>query len=111
MGTSLLAGVVPEVVINDPLKTKAKTVAGRTAEVVFDSLTEVAGQKDHYTLTVTVKKLGNQDPNNIDYNWSNSVWQKLELLDAAGKKYSTYGPNAINNNGQSVQLTIQYGNQ
>jgi hypothetical protein len=111
MGIILLSGVVPEVVINDPLKTKAKTIAGRTAEVAFDSFTEVAGQKDHYTLILTVKRLGNQDPNNIDYNWANSVWQKLDVLDGSGKKYSTYGPNAINNNGQSVQLTIQYGNQ
>jgi hypothetical protein len=104
MGIILLAGVLPEIVIADPLKAKNKTVAGRTAEMSFDSLTEANGQ---YTAVITVKKL-NQDPNNIDYNWSNSVWQKVELVDAAGKKYFTYGPNAINNNGQSVQLTIPF---
>lgn len=105
VGIVLLAGIVPEIVIADPLKTKAKTIAGRTVELSFDSMTEANGQ---YTATFTVKKLGQQDPNNIDYNWSNTVWQKVEVLDASGKKYSTYGPNAINNNGVSVQLTIPY---
>jgi len=106
MGIVLLAGIVPEIVINDPMKTKAKTVAGRNVEVSFDSMTEANGQ---YTTTLTVKKLGQVDPNNIDYNWSNTVWQKLELVDAAGKKYHSYGPNQINNNGVSVQLTIPFG--
>lgn len=106
IGIVLLAGVVPEIVIADPLKTKSKTVGGRTVELTYDSMTEANGQ---YTVTFTVKKLGQQDPNNIDYNWSNTVWQKIELLDADGKKYHTYGPNAINNNGVSVQLTVPFG--
>jgi hypothetical protein len=106
MGIVLLAGIVPEVVILDPLKTKAKTIAGRNVEVKFDSMTEAGGQ---YTATVTVKRLDVTDPNNVDYNWSNTVWQKLELVDGVGKKYHSYGPNQINNNGTSVQLTIPFG--
>ena len=109
MGIILLAGVVPEVVIADPLKVKNKKVAGRTAEVTLDSVTEVMGQPGQFTVVVTVSKLGVEDQNNIDYNWSNSIWQKLELVDASGKKYFTYGPNQINNtNGQSVQLTLPF---
>ena len=88
---------------------KAKTIAGRNVEVVLDSFTEVQGQAGSYTATLTIKKLGTQDPNNIDYNWSNSVWQKLEVVDADGKKYHTFGPNVNNNNGVSVQLTIPFG--
>lgn len=104
----LLAGIVPEVVIADPVKTKAKTFRGRNVEVVFDSMTEAGGQ---YTATLTVKRLDVQDPNNIDYNWSNTVWQKLELQDATGKKWNTYGPNQINNNGASVGLVVPFHKQ
>ncbi|MFO0802400.1 MAG: hypothetical protein U0791_04660 [Gemmataceae bacterium] len=109
MGIVLLAGIVPEVVIADPMKTKMKTIRGRNVEVVFDSMTEAGGQ---YTATLTVKRLDVQDQNNIDYNWSNSIWQKIELQDATGKKWNTYGPNQINNNnGLSVQLVIPFNKQ
>ncbi|HXD86497.1 MAG TPA: hypothetical protein VN641_08390 [Urbifossiella sp.] len=107
MGIVLLAGVIPEVVIDNPVKAKKKVVAGRNAEVTFESMTEANGQ---YTVSVAVRKLGNQDPNNVDYNWINTVWQKLELEDAAGKKYHCYGPNQINNqNNLSVSLVMQFG--
>lgn len=108
MGIVLLAGIVPEVVIADPMKVKAKTIRGRNVEVVFDSMTEAGGQ---YTATLTVKRLDVTDPNNIDYNWSNTIWQKIEVYDATGKKWNTYGPNQINNNGLSVQLTIPFNKQ
>ena len=108
MAIVLLSGVVPEVVFVDPMKAKTKTIKGRNVEVTFDSMTEAGGQ---YTATLTLKRLDIQDPNNFDYSWSNSVWQKLELVDSAGKKYHTYGPNQINNNGMSVGLTIMFNKQ
>ena len=108
MGIVLLAGIVPEVVIADPVKTKNKTFRGRNIEVTYDSTAEAGGQ---YTVNLTVKRLDQTDPNNIDYNWSNTVWQKVELHDADGKKYHTYGPNQINNNGASVQLVIPFNKQ
>src|SRR5262249_44947892 len=106
MGIILLAGVVPEIVIADPVKTKSKTVVGRNVELTFDSMTEANGQ---YTVSLTAKKLNHDDPNNIDYNWSNSIWQKLEVMDAKGNKYFSYGPNSTNNNGLSIQMTIPFG--
>jgi hypothetical protein len=106
IGIILLAGIVPEIVIDDPLKVKNKTIGGRTVEVTYDSMTENNGQ---YSTTITFKKLGVVDQNNFDYNWSNSVWQKLELVDAQGRKYNSYGPNSISHNGTTVQITISYG--
>lgn len=105
VGVILLAGVVPEVVVADPLKAKTKTVVGRTVEVTFDSMTEANGQ---YTVNLTVKKLG-ADEQNVDYNWSNTLWQKIEVVDEKGVKFRTYGPQNQNNNGVSVQYTIVYG--
>ncbi len=111
VGVMLLSGTTPEIVVADPLKVKNKTFVGRTTEVDLGSLTEDANNKGHYTLELTARKLGDNDPDRPDYNWSNVVWQKIELVDAAGNQYRTYGPNNFNNNGNSVQMTIPFGNQ
>ncbi len=108
IGIILLSGVTPEIVIADPLKMKAKAFVGRTVEMDFTSLVEDPANKGNYVLDVTLKKLGVSDEDRQDYNWSNTAWSKLELQDAAGNKYQTYGPNNINNNGATVQVTIPY---
>ena len=110
VGIVLLSGTAPEIVVTDPLKLKNKTFVGRTTEMDFGTLTEDANQKGNFVLEVTCKKLGATDPDRgEDYNWSNYVWQKIELVDAAGNKYRTYGPNNINNTGSTVQMTIPFG--
>ncbi len=111
VGIMMLSGTAPEIVIADPLKVAKKTFVGRTTEIEFGSLAEDANNKGHYTLDLTVRKLGENDPNRPDYNWSNVVWQKLELTDAAGNQYRTFGPNNFNNNGNSAQMTLNFGNQ
>ncbi|MDB5312690.1 MAG: repeat protein [Gemmataceae bacterium] len=104
MGIILLAGTVPEVVILDPLKTKNKKIVGRTVEIDFDSLAEQNGQ---YTATLTAKKVGADDQNGIDYNWSNNLWQKLELVDEKGNRYRANWGN-VNNNGMAVHMTVPF---
>jgi hypothetical protein len=113
VGVILLSGTVAEITINDPVKVMNKTFPGRTVEIEFGSFTEIANNKGHYQLELTAKKLGRTDPNpnqqNEDFNWSNSFWQKIEVLDSAGNRYQTFGPSGVDNNGTSVQLTIPYG--
>ena len=83
IGIILLAGTSPDIVIADPLKLKAKTFVGRTIEMDFATLTEDANNKGHYVLDVTMRKVGSSDrPEQPDYNWSNYVWNKIELMDA-----------------------------
>ena len=108
IGIILLSGTSPEITVNDPLKVKSKTYVGRSVELDFGSLVEDKNNKGNYQLEVTAKKLGDNDPNRIDYNWSNYLWNKFELLDADGNQYQTYGPNNFNNNGNSVTMTIAY---
>jgi hypothetical protein len=109
VGIVLLTGTAPEVVVADPLRTKTKTYPGRTVEVDFGSLTEDPNTKGQYVLELTVKRQGVPDPDRDDYHWSNSVWQKIEVQDAAGNKYQTTGPNDVNYNGAAVHLTIPFG--
>jgi hypothetical protein len=111
VGIVLLSGTSPEIVIPDPLKVQKKTFVGRTIEIDFGSLVEDNNNKGQYVLDLTARKLGDNDPNRPDYNWSNTVWQKIELIDAAGNAYRTYGPNNSNNNGNVVSMTIPFGNQ
>jgi hypothetical protein len=107
---NLLSGTVPEIIVTDPLKVTNKTFSGRTLEIEFASLKEVANNKGHYQLELTAKKLGDINPNHGEYfNWINSVWQKVELLDEAGNRYHTFGANSINNNGVTVQISLPFG--
>jgi hypothetical protein len=111
-GVMLLSGTVPEIVVSDPLKVKNKTFTGRSVEIEFGTFTEDANSKGHYSLELTAKKLGPTDPNRgEDFNWMNSVWQKIEVTDANGARYQTNGPSNFNNNGSTVQLTLQFGPQ
>ena len=116
VGVILLSGTVPEVTITDPLKVTKKTFTGRTVEIEFGSFTEVANNKGHYQLELTAKKLGRPEANqfnqfnqNEDFNWSNTFWQKVEVLDSAGNRYHSFGPSGIDNNGTSVTLTVPFG--
>lgn len=109
VGVVLLSGTAPEIVVADPLKAKAKTLVGRTVEMDFGSFAEDPGQKGQYNLDVTLKPLGVTDPDRIDYNWSNNIWSRIEVYDAAGNKYQNYGPNNFNNNGAAVQITVPFG--
>jgi hypothetical protein len=111
IGIVLLAGTSPEIVIAEPLKVQKKTFVGRSIEIDFGSLVEDKNNKGQYVFDLTARKLGDNDPNRPDYNWSNTVWQKIELVDANGNVYRTYGPNNSNNNGNVVTMTIPYGNQ
>src|SRR5581483_11620257 len=109
VGVLLLTGTTPEITVTDPLKVKTKTFTGRSVELEYGSLTEDGNNKGHYVLDVTLKKLGNNDPNRPDYNWADNIWQKIELIDEHGERYRTFGPNNFNNNGTVVQLTVAYG--
>lgn len=110
VGIVMLSGMSPEIVIAEPLKVAKKTFVGRTMEIEFGALTENKNAKGQYTFEVTARKLGDNDPNRPDYNWSNTAWQRFELVDANGSAYRTYGPNNSNNNGTVVTMTIPYGN-
>lgn len=103
---TMLTGTRPEVAVADPLKVKNKKFAGRTAELDIDTCAENNGT---VTVSLTVRRVGG-DPQQQDWNWSNSVWQKLEVQDAKGVKYRNFGPNQQNNTGNSVTLTMNFGN-
>lgn len=108
VGIVLLSGTVPEITIPNPLKVKSASYTGRSVGVDFGSLVEDANNKGNFVLEVTVKKLGDNDPNRPDYTWSDTIWQKIELIDENGGRYHSFGPNTLNNNGTTVQMTLPF---
>ncbi|MBY0513879.1 MAG: hypothetical protein K2P78_08200 [Gemmataceae bacterium] len=105
IGIVMLAGVVPEVVVPDPLKVKNKKYTGRTIVVEVESVTETGANS--YAVTITVSRIGGN--NQYDYSWSNNLWQKLELVDEQGGKYRSFGYNSINHNPGSLHATMTFG--
>jgi hypothetical protein len=108
VGIVLLSGTVPELVVADPLKVKKKAFAGRGTEIDLESVEEDANQKGNYVVTFSAKKLTPADNPN-DYAWGQNLWQRMELTDEKGNKYSCSGPNVQNINVGSVQLTLSFG--
>lgn len=105
IGIILLAAIVPDVVVNDPLKVKNQKFVGRTVELDVDSVAEANGS---YTVAFTARRAGaeGQQP---DYNWMNNVWQRMDLQDAAGNKYHGNNFNWGQNNGMAVSMTVMFG--
>src|SRR5262249_24162447 len=106
----LLAGTVPDIVVTDVLKVKKKAFAGRTGGIDVESVEEDANQKGVYLVSLVAKRVTPVDPNRgEDYQWSNNLWQRMELTDEKGNKYFCHGPTQHNNNGGSIQLVVQFG--
>jgi len=108
IGIILLAGTVPEITIPNPLQQQNQTYTGRSVAIDLGSLKEDPNTKGHYLLEITVKRIGETDPNRIDYTWSDTAWQKMELYDEKGGRYHCFGPNTLNNNGTSVQMSLPF---
>lgn len=105
IGIILLAAVVPDVVVTDPVKVKNQKFVGRTVDLDIDSVAEANG---NYTVAFTARRVG-QEGNQPDYNWMNNIWQKMELQDAAGNKYHGNNWNWGQNNGMAVSMTVTFG--
>src|SRR5260221_14768025 len=103
---TLLAEQKPEVIVDDILKVKNKKFTGNTVEVQIDEVKEQ--NKTQYHVKMSVR---NTAPNAAqDYNWTNSVHQRVELLDAKGNKYHSQGYNWENSSPNHVQATFMFGN-
>jgi hypothetical protein len=84
---TLLLEQKPLIVVDDILKAKGKKVK----EGKIEMLIEEAGKTpdNNYQLKMLVRE-SRKDSNN-DYTWANSLQQRIELLDAKGNKYQSFG--------------------
>jgi hypothetical protein len=100
----LLASTRPELTVEKIASLKKKqSFTGSTVELEVEDVQE---QNKTYAMTLTIKRLGrNPDP---DPNWINNVWQRLELVDAKGRKYQSQITNFLNNSATMIQANFQF---
>lgn len=107
----LLRGVVPMTLLvdqqpvslsDDILKAKGRKTAVGDLEFTIESARKTANSQVEVKFTITNK--GN--PN--DYTWQNTLYQRVELLDAKGVKYQNWGSNWHGGGNNSVSLTMTY---
>lgn len=91
----------PDTVVNDLPKAKGKKYRGRSADV---EITDVAVANDTATVTATITN-PNGNPN--DYQWVNSLWQRFEVADAKGEKFTVNITSTSYNSAQQVTVTFQ----
>jgi hypothetical protein len=84
---TLLLEQKPHIVVEDILAAKGKRTKVDKTEIVID---EVGKTPDNnYQIKMLVRE--SRKDNNNDYTWANSLQQRLELLDAKGNKYQSFG--------------------
>lgn len=99
---NLLSDTRPELVVENLTGAKKKKYAGRTTELEIDSAAEGNGG---VSVTLTARQL---NPNPEDYTWMNSIFQRLEVWDDAGVKWSAGGANSQTNSPGAVSLTLTF---
>lgn len=99
----LLSDTRPEIVVENVLGVKKKKFVGRTTELEIESVSEGGGG---VSVVLTARQL---NPTPDDYSWANSVYQRLELWDDAGVKWTgnVTGNNQANTPGAAT-LTLTY---
>jgi hypothetical protein len=107
----VIRGVVPVTIlveqkpvdlVDDFLKAKGKKTT--VGELEFNIENVQKQPNNQYQVKFTVTNKGN--PN--DYTWQNTLYQRIELLDAKGNKYQNWGSNWHGGGGNNVTLTMTY---
>jgi hypothetical protein len=98
---TLLAEQKPEIVIDDILQVKGKKFDGPEASLEIENVTEAG---NIFQVAMTARNAGATN----DYNWYNSLQQRLELVDDKGNKFQPYGLNTRNVSPTSMQGTVMF---
>lgn len=102
VAVSLLSEVRPELVVNNLLTVKKGRFPGRSIDLEIAS---VDFQNNLLAIELTVKQ---RQGNPEDFTWLNTVSQRLEVLDAQGKRYQFNGINNQNNGPNVTTLQLQF---
>ncbi len=98
---AVLAGVTPDAVLDDVPTAKGRTVRGRAADLTLNAATEADGL---LCLDVTVTRTAAAP----DDDWQNSLSQRLELTDAAGRVWRFAGVASQSSDPRSATLAVQF---
>ncbi|MFN4261711.1 MAG: HEAT repeat domain-containing protein [Gemmataceae bacterium] len=102
----LLAKQKPLIEVEKVLTVKDKKFEAGKISLNITSAQQVNGQ---YEVSMSIQN-GAAQNNQHDYFWSNSLYQRLELQDAKGNKYQSYGWNSMHSGPNSVTGMVLFGN-
>ena len=102
MTVMLLSDTRPEITVEKILTVKKKTFVSRTMELIVESVSESG---DSVTIILSAKQL---HPNPEDYSWANTVYQRLEVHDAKGIKFTPTSTNNQNQAPGAVSMTVTF---
>lgn len=101
---TLLAVQRPKITVTKLPEVKATTFRSGTTTLVIDEVTTSGNQ------TVVKMSISEMTPRGQpDYNWMNTVGQRIEVQDEQGQRLQQYGSN-WGINGNTLQGTFTYGN-
>jgi hypothetical protein len=104
---TLLVEQRPAVVADKVLSAKGKKTRAGTTDFDIQDVSELPGKQ--YQIKMGVSEDNKDNPN--DYTWMNSLYQRVELQDAKGNKYSVVGSGWGNNGTGRVELTLTFSAQ
>lgn len=99
-----LAEKRPELTIDSILQVKDRRFDSPNLTFEINEVREMPGNQVH--IHATVRR--NVGENQHDYSWTNSLAQRLELVDAQGRKYTSEGFNWDSGSPTSVTGTFQF---
>lgn len=103
VAVTLLAGTRPELTVEKLMAVKKKTFVGRTTELTIESVGEPGD--GGFPIALSAKLLR---PNPEDYTWASALPQRLEVYDAAGRKFVNGGVSAQQQGPGSTSVTVQF---
>ncbi len=99
-----LAEKKAELTIGDILAVKDKKFEGQQVILEIDEVKELPGKQVH--IRATARRNANE--NQHDYSWTNSLAQRIELVDDQGQKFTSEGFNWDSGSPTSVTGTFQF---
>jgi hypothetical protein len=102
---TLLAEQRAEITVDQILTVKDKKFEGKDVTLEIAEVKEAPGKT--YQIVMTARRNGKDQP--YDYTWTNSLHQRIELLDDKGQKFQSHGFNWINGTPTTVQGTFMFG--
>jgi hypothetical protein len=106
---TLLAKQEPLLTVEDVLKSKGKKLQAGNTDLHVEDVKEVneGGNRKVYHIKLLLRE--NRKDNVQDYTWVNSLYQRIEVLDEKGNKFTSRGMNWNSSSPTSVQGTFMFG--
>jgi hypothetical protein len=93
-----------QVVVAEKVKdAKGKKATFGSITIAIDDVKVMENKQVQVKMTVAESNHGN------DYSWTNTIYQRLELQDDKGNKYSNYGSGWSSSGPAAVQMTLTFG--